>query len=214
MALIARLQDAEERRHIQRYYFSSTFRTQRASGPQSYKVSDGGVGLPIEPGAVHLVALLEFDSLDAISRRSARQRGRRRRRSRQFRRRRRRSDGVRHQERLSGPGGAGKPHAWSPVPRLSNASAARCGSESREKPARGRRSSVPPHRPESNPSPACRPAAAGARGRIGLHHIVGQDGDADPVLHRPRHRAEIVDRNLGPRGFLGSRPNPSSELRS
>ena len=35
-------------------------------GLRRYRVSDGPVGLPVEPGAVHLVAILEFDSVQAI----------------------------------------------------------------------------------------------------------------------------------------------------
>ena len=31
---------------------------------------------------------------------------------------------------------------------------------------------------------------------LGATHIVGQHGDADPVFHRARHRAEVVDRDL------------------
>ncbi len=35
-------------------------------GLRSYQVSDGAVDLPVEPGGVHLVAILEFDSVEAI----------------------------------------------------------------------------------------------------------------------------------------------------
>ena len=35
-------------------------------GLRAYNVSDGAVGLPVDPGGVHLVALLEFDSVEAI----------------------------------------------------------------------------------------------------------------------------------------------------
>ena len=35
-------------------------------GLRSFEVSSGAVGLPVEPGAVHLVAILEFDSAEAI----------------------------------------------------------------------------------------------------------------------------------------------------
>ena len=33
---------------------------------RNYRVSDGAVGLPVESGAVHLVAILDFDSVEAI----------------------------------------------------------------------------------------------------------------------------------------------------
>ena len=35
-------------------------------GLRKYTISNGAVGLPVEAGGVHLVALLEFDSVDAI----------------------------------------------------------------------------------------------------------------------------------------------------
>lgn len=35
-------------------------------GLRSYEVSSGPVGLPVDAGGVHLVAILEFDSADAI----------------------------------------------------------------------------------------------------------------------------------------------------
>ena len=49
------------------YYFSTHVpKAKGIPGLRGYKVSDGGVGLPMEPGAVHLVAILEFDNLDAV----------------------------------------------------------------------------------------------------------------------------------------------------
>ncbi len=49
------------------YYFSKHVPiAKKIPGLRSYQVSDGAVGLPVEPGGVHLVALLEFDSVDAI----------------------------------------------------------------------------------------------------------------------------------------------------
>jgi uncharacterized protein (TIGR02118 family) len=49
------------------YYFSKHIPiAKKIPGLRSYQVSDGAVGLPIEPGGIHLVALLEFDSVDAI----------------------------------------------------------------------------------------------------------------------------------------------------
>lgn len=49
------------------YYFSKHIPLAKTvPGLRSYSVNDGPVGLPIDPGAIHLVALLEFDSLAAI----------------------------------------------------------------------------------------------------------------------------------------------------
>ena len=49
------------------YYFSKHVPIAKAiPGLRRYRVSDGPVGLPVEPGAVHLVAILEFDSVEAI----------------------------------------------------------------------------------------------------------------------------------------------------
>jgi uncharacterized protein (TIGR02118 family) len=49
------------------YYFTKHVPIAKTiPGLRSYTVSDGPVGLPVEPGAVHLVALLEFDSVAAI----------------------------------------------------------------------------------------------------------------------------------------------------
>lgn len=49
------------------YYFSKHIPIAKAiPGLRSYEVSDGAVGLPVELGGVHLVALLGFDSVDAI----------------------------------------------------------------------------------------------------------------------------------------------------
>jgi uncharacterized protein (TIGR02118 family) len=51
------------------YYFSKHVPIAKAMpGLRRYRVSDGTVGLPVEPGAVHLVAILEFDSVAAIQR--------------------------------------------------------------------------------------------------------------------------------------------------
>jgi uncharacterized protein (TIGR02118 family) len=50
------------------YYFKTHIPIAKTiPGLRSYEVSDGAVGLPIEPGAVHLVAILGFDSLEAIN---------------------------------------------------------------------------------------------------------------------------------------------------
>jgi uncharacterized protein (TIGR02118 family) len=49
------------------YYFAKHVPLAKAiPGLRGYQVTDGAVGLPVEPGAVHLVALLEFDSVEAI----------------------------------------------------------------------------------------------------------------------------------------------------
>ena len=49
------------------YYFAKHVPiAKRLPGLIGYRVSDGAVGLPADPGDAHLVALLEFDSLDAI----------------------------------------------------------------------------------------------------------------------------------------------------
>jgi uncharacterized protein (TIGR02118 family) len=51
------------------YYFSKHVPIAKAMpGLRRYRASDGAVGLPSEPGAVHLVAILEFDSVEAIQR--------------------------------------------------------------------------------------------------------------------------------------------------
>ena len=49
-------------------YYSSTHAplAKKIPGLRKYEVSSGAVGLPINSGGVHLVALLEFDSVDAI----------------------------------------------------------------------------------------------------------------------------------------------------
>ena len=51
-----------------RHYFATHVPLAKAiPGLRRYEVSNGAVGLPVEPGAIHLVAILEFDSLDAIN---------------------------------------------------------------------------------------------------------------------------------------------------
>ncbi len=50
-----------------KYYFSTHVPlAKKVPGLRNYEVSSGSVGLPIDPGGVHLVAILEFDSADAI----------------------------------------------------------------------------------------------------------------------------------------------------
>ncbi|HZZ61870.1 MAG TPA: EthD family reductase [Roseiarcus sp.] len=49
------------------YYFSKHVPIAKAMpGLRRYRASDGAVGLPVEPGGVHLIAILEFDSVEAI----------------------------------------------------------------------------------------------------------------------------------------------------
>ena len=51
-----------------RHYFATHVPLAKAiAGLRHYEASNGAVGLPVEPGAIHLVAILEFDSLDAIN---------------------------------------------------------------------------------------------------------------------------------------------------
>lgn len=49
------------------YYATHVPLAKRIKGLRSYEVSTGTIGLPVEPGNVHLVALLEFDSAAAIA---------------------------------------------------------------------------------------------------------------------------------------------------
>src|SRR5262249_41334715 len=49
------------------YYFSTHVPLAKTiPGLRKYEVSSGPVGIPIDPGGVHLVAVLEFDSADDI----------------------------------------------------------------------------------------------------------------------------------------------------
>lgn len=49
------------------YYFAKHVPiAKKIPGLRRYRVSDGAVGLPVEPSAVQLVAILEFDDLEAI----------------------------------------------------------------------------------------------------------------------------------------------------
>ena len=49
-------------------YYVSTHAplAKKMPGLRSYEVSSGPIGLPVDAGGVHLVAILEFDSADAI----------------------------------------------------------------------------------------------------------------------------------------------------
>src|SRR5260370_38749401 len=68
MALIAAVyKTPKNAQAFNAYYFAKHVPIAKTlPGLRSYQVSDGAVGLPGEPGGVHLVALLEFDSVDAI----------------------------------------------------------------------------------------------------------------------------------------------------
>lgn len=49
------------------YYFAKHVPiAKKLPGLRNYRVSDGAVGLPADPGGVQLVALLEFDNAEAI----------------------------------------------------------------------------------------------------------------------------------------------------
>ncbi len=49
------------------YYYSTHVPLAKTiKGLRSYEVSTGAVGLPVDPGQVHLVAILTFDSAAAI----------------------------------------------------------------------------------------------------------------------------------------------------
>lgn len=48
------------------YYATHVPLAKTIKGLRSYEVSTGAIGLPVEPGNIHLVALLEFDSAAAI----------------------------------------------------------------------------------------------------------------------------------------------------
>ena len=49
------------------YYFTKHVPIARKiPGLLAYQVSDGPIGLPMEPGGVHLIAILEFESVEAI----------------------------------------------------------------------------------------------------------------------------------------------------
>ena len=65
--LIAVYKTPKSAEAFDRYYFSTHVPlAKKIPGLRKYEVSSGPVGLPVDPGGVHLVALLEFDSVDAI----------------------------------------------------------------------------------------------------------------------------------------------------
>lgn len=66
-AIVAIYKKPKDAAAFDAYYFSKHVPTaKKLPGLRNYRVSDGAVGLPAEPGAVHLVAILEFDSKEAI----------------------------------------------------------------------------------------------------------------------------------------------------
>ena len=66
-AIVAVYKTPKDASAFNEYYFAKHVPIARKiPGLLGYQVSDGPVGLPVEPGAVHLVAILEFDSLAAI----------------------------------------------------------------------------------------------------------------------------------------------------
>jgi uncharacterized protein (TIGR02118 family) len=65
--IVAVYKTPENAEAFNRYYFSTHVPLAKTiPGLRKYEVSSGLVGLPVDPGDVHLVALLEFDSADDI----------------------------------------------------------------------------------------------------------------------------------------------------
>ncbi len=90
------------------YYFAKHVPIAKTiPGLRNLRVSDGPVGLPVEPGAVHLVATLEFDSVEVIQQALTARGAGDGRRSRELRRRWRRPDGFQHQTGLTARAQAG-----------------------------------------------------------------------------------------------------------
>ena len=66
-AIVAVYKKPKDAAAFDAYYFAKHVPiAKKIPGLRNYRVSDGAVGLPVEPGAVHLVAILEFDSVEAI----------------------------------------------------------------------------------------------------------------------------------------------------
>ena len=66
-AIVAVYKKPKDAAAFDAYYFARHVPIAKTiPGLRNYRVSDGAVGLPVEPGAVHLVAILEFDSVEAI----------------------------------------------------------------------------------------------------------------------------------------------------
>ena len=68
MALLAAIYKTPKNAAAFDAYYAATHAplAKKLPGLKSYTVSSGPVGMPAEPGNVHLVALLEFESAEAI----------------------------------------------------------------------------------------------------------------------------------------------------
>jgi uncharacterized protein (TIGR02118 family) len=65
--LVAIYRTPKDAAAFDRYYFSTHVPLAKTiPGLLSYEVSDGAVGMPTEPGGIHLLAFLEFGSTAAI----------------------------------------------------------------------------------------------------------------------------------------------------
>ena len=65
--LVAVYKTPKDKAVFDAYYYSKHVPLARTiPGLRSYEVSDGAIGLPVDPAGVHLIALLEFDSKAAI----------------------------------------------------------------------------------------------------------------------------------------------------
>jgi uncharacterized protein (TIGR02118 family) len=67
--LIALYNKPKDAAHFDKYYFGTHVPiAKKVPGLRSYEVSSGTVGTPAGPSPYHLIALLEFDSMEAIGR--------------------------------------------------------------------------------------------------------------------------------------------------
>jgi len=67
--LIALYKTPKDAAHFDKYYFGTHVPiAKKVSGLRSYEVSKGPVNTPQGPSPYHLVAILGFDSIDAIGR--------------------------------------------------------------------------------------------------------------------------------------------------
>ncbi len=65
--LVAVYKTPKDKTKFDNYYYSTHVpKAKKIPGLRGYEVSHGAIGLPVEAGNVHLVAMLEFDSADAI----------------------------------------------------------------------------------------------------------------------------------------------------
>ncbi|MBV1700865.1 MAG: EthD family reductase [Hyphomicrobiales bacterium] len=65
--LVAVYKAPKDKAKFDQYYYSTHVPlAKKIPGLRGYEVSHGPIGLPVEAGNVHLVALLEFDNADAI----------------------------------------------------------------------------------------------------------------------------------------------------